>query len=375
MGGASTQIGFFEPYGDVMANLFKLQIGAAKHWNVYAHSFLYFGVNGAYARLNARLYTEASMAAIANNETNAVNNGVYNPCLPGGSHYLFTSRVHILEDGTLLPLSSPNDPNILEADLYSAIMHNDNARGDFDHCSTIVDKLLRKDTNTWCNFAHDRDCSFAGIYQPPLPIKSADFSEFIATSNFYDVYAFLGLGDTARLSQVREGARRICSMSLFELEVYNTQLARPVSDVEDLLQFCFRATFVASFLIDGVGFPESYNVTAIDVLDGQKLGWALGSTLYEINTLPWQFKGSLLDKVASHLMLDMFEWPDGDGSFESLSSVGAFMLILFLGIFGITKLFVPRRRTASQRQSVGDESLALRGPGSSKETRTAYGAM
>jgi len=28
MGGASTQIGFFEPHGDVMANLFKLQIGS-----------------------------------------------------------------------------------------------------------------------------------------------------------------------------------------------------------------------------------------------------------------------------------------------------------------------------------------------------------
>ena len=35
MGGASTQIGFFEPNGDVMANLFKLQIGGARHWNIY----------------------------------------------------------------------------------------------------------------------------------------------------------------------------------------------------------------------------------------------------------------------------------------------------------------------------------------------------
>jgi hypothetical protein len=42
MGGASTQIDFFEPNGDVMANLFKLQIGAARHWNVYVHSLLVF---------------------------------------------------------------------------------------------------------------------------------------------------------------------------------------------------------------------------------------------------------------------------------------------------------------------------------------------
>lgn len=35
-----------------MANLFKLQIGPQKHWNVYAHSFLYFGVVSAYNPYN-----------------------------------------------------------------------------------------------------------------------------------------------------------------------------------------------------------------------------------------------------------------------------------------------------------------------------------
>lgn len=87
-----------------MANLFKLQIGGAKHWNVYTHSFLYFGVNGAYDRLNARLIMEASAEG---NRTQ--KNDIYNPCLPGGSHFIFTSRVTMLPDGTLVPLSSPTD--------------------------------------------------------------------------------------------------------------------------------------------------------------------------------------------------------------------------------------------------------------------------
>ncbi|KAG5177862.1 nucleoside phosphatase GDA1/CD39, partial [Tribonema minus] len=43
MGGASTQISFFRPDQDIMSNLFKLQIGSQKHWNVYTHSFLGFG--------------------------------------------------------------------------------------------------------------------------------------------------------------------------------------------------------------------------------------------------------------------------------------------------------------------------------------------
>lgn len=45
MGGASTQISFYEPDEDVVANLFKMQLGGSKHWNIYAHSFLYFGIN------------------------------------------------------------------------------------------------------------------------------------------------------------------------------------------------------------------------------------------------------------------------------------------------------------------------------------------
>ena len=127
-----------------MANLFKLQIGAAKHWNVYAHSFLYFGINGAYARHNARLVTNA---AVNSNSTNMRNLGIYNPCLPGGSHYIFTSRVKMQPDGTLLPFSSPTDPNVLEADMYSNLMVNDNAKGDYDSCEALVYKLLRKEAN------------------------------------------------------------------------------------------------------------------------------------------------------------------------------------------------------------------------------------
>jgi GDA1/CD39 (nucleoside phosphatase) family len=37
LGGASTQISFYEPHEDIMSGLFKLQIGQGKHWNIYAH--------------------------------------------------------------------------------------------------------------------------------------------------------------------------------------------------------------------------------------------------------------------------------------------------------------------------------------------------
>ena len=43
LGGASTQITFYRPMQDILANMFKLQIGERRHWNLYTHSFLHFG--------------------------------------------------------------------------------------------------------------------------------------------------------------------------------------------------------------------------------------------------------------------------------------------------------------------------------------------
>jgi Golgi nucleoside diphosphatase len=41
MGGASTQISFFKTKQNIVADLYKLQIGGTNtHWNIYTHSFL-----------------------------------------------------------------------------------------------------------------------------------------------------------------------------------------------------------------------------------------------------------------------------------------------------------------------------------------------
>lgn len=336
MGGASLQIGFFEPFADIMSNLFKLQIGAAKHWNVYVHSFLYFGVNSAYDRLNARLVAAAS-SVTENNDT-----AIYNPCLPGGSEYLYTSRLHVLPNNELMPLSSRSNASIIEADMYSSVLHNPNHRGDYDECNEWTKRLLRKDANAWCEFAHDRDCSTAGVYQPPLPIHNEDFGEFIASSNFYEVWSFLKLPSRSSLVLLKEKVRHVCSFSLKELIAHNERLDNPIDDDNALKAMCFRSAFVASFLIDGVGFPESYHVTALDVVNGQKLGWALGSMLYEINALPWEIEKKYLHQLFTLEMM-------GDGAIVGKNLVilelfavvviGCTLMVAVAGRRNLTKLF------------------------------------
>jgi Golgi nucleoside diphosphatase len=280
MGGASTQIGLFINSGDVMANLFKLQIGAARHWNVYVHSFLYFGVNSAYSRLNAKLVWR---------------NTTVNPCLPAGTAVKFNSWFHLNDHGQYLPRSSPNSTS------YTVTMMNnvtdEGVRGheeSFEQCSNLTYSLLRKNANDeWVVFSHDGDCSFAGVYQPPLPMSNNGVDEYIATGNYADVFAFLQLDSTSQVSSINDAAKKVCSLRWEELQAYNKQLPGPIDDPYELAQYCFRSVFVYQILRNGYGFPDDSFITAVDVLNGRKLTWALGSILYEINTLPWEFHDKL----------------------------------------------------------------------------------
>lgn len=240
MGGASTQIAWYENQGDVMANLMKLQIGGARHWNIYAHSFLYFGVNGAWWRLNARLYMRGK------------NSTTINPCLPSGVSFDFESWIHYDKEERPLPRSDPRST------YYNVTMSNN--KPDFEQCSLITRALLRKEANKdWVEFSHDGDCSFAGVYQPPLPTKNSAENEFILTSNYHDVWDFLQLPPRAKVIDIQDGARRICTMDLQTLTEYNAQLDMPVKD-DDLYQFCFRATLTFEMLHAGYGFPLHYEI-------------------------------------------------------------------------------------------------------------------
>ena len=263
MGGASTQIAFYENSRDLMANLFKLQLGGARHWNVYVHSYLYVGINGAWSRMNGRLHGEG---------TNI------NPCLPVGSQVEFDSWIHVKPNGRYYPRSAP------ESTPYNITMTNNATSFDVEDCSDRAYNLLRIQTNEdWCDFEMDGNCAFAGIYQPPMPEVTDATTEFVATSNFVDVFQFLELGERANISQIGVAARKVCHLSWEELKHYNEKLPEQHED-QVLAQMCFRSMFVYHMLADGWGFGENYTLNALDVINGQKLGWALGCMLYEINT-------------------------------------------------------------------------------------------
>ena len=323
LGGASTQISFFKPDQDILANLFKLQIGDQKHWNVYGHSFLSFGRNSARDRYiegladgeiggtwirdvieadmggwNRKRFDEpivvdpdagrnASTANAAERQArlrtlkNFAKGGVkieealpvVDPCLPAGYEDLgaitrFTRRPLQISGGA----------------------HADS--GALEGCVSAVLPLLRLRANEWCDFVHTRQCSIGGVYQPKVPPETSNFGNFYAFAGYVHLWQFLQLPQRAQLRDVRDKALEICAMDWEQLQAYAKTLPKALSSKQAvyLPEYCWMSAYVLTLLHTGYGFSMDANITVADELSGHKVGWALGAMLYEINTLPWTYE-------------------------------------------------------------------------------------
>jgi GDA1/CD39 (nucleoside phosphatase) family len=170
---------------------------------------------------------------------------------------------------------------------------------------------------------------------------------------------------------------------------FNARTGTPIKDPKELIEMCFRAAFVTSFLVDGVGFPKHYEVTAMDVINGQKVGWALGSMLYEINTLPWEFRkhsaSKVLEKQSKHsrsASLMLFDQTarlrGGEGDFEFVAGLLLFA-VMCIGLMSGFKHFLFHRRSPGIGQQLSStfkssEGQALPESMSSGKNHPDYGS-
>ena len=69
----------------------------------------------------------------------------------------------------------------------------------------MYDGDLLQDLNPWCNFAHNNQCSFAGVYQPDLP-PPGNFGDFYGFGGFQDLWKFLEMPDAKVSARRGEGA-------------------------------------------------------------------------------------------------------------------------------------------------------------------------
>ncbi|NXI98897.1 ENTP8 diphosphohydrolase, partial [Psophia crepitans] len=252
LGGASTQISFV-PEGSVInwneASKFMLY---GFNYNIYTHSYLCYGQNEMLKRLAKELIAVRG------------EQGVDHPCYPKD----YNETVSLSSFRTS-PCTNRSDPRLTLDDRNVTLEGRGNASG----CLAAVRKLF--------NFSacgQSQDCTFDGIYQPPV------HGQFIAFSAFYYNFKFLNLTEGQSLATVRENIEHFCARSWEDVR----SPCYPEENPERLPKYCANANYILTLLLDAYKFNEtSWNNIFFQMKAGSAdVGWTLGYMLNLTNMIP-----------------------------------------------------------------------------------------
>ncbi|KFQ80507.1 Ectonucleoside triphosphate diphosphohydrolase 8, partial [Phaethon lepturus] len=240
LGGASTQISFM-PEGPVInwnkTSKFMLY---GYNYNIYTHSYLCYGQNEMLKRLAKEL-----IAVRGELGGERCAGSLKLVCLHGRGN---ETEQHGNEDVTL------------------------EGRGNAGGCLAAIKKLF--------NFSacgQSQDCTFDGVYQPPVR------GQFIAFSAFYYNFKFLNLTEGQSLATVRETIEHFCTRSWEDLSSSYTE-----ENPERLPKYCANANYILTLLLDAYKFNEtSWNNIFFQMKAGSAdVGWTLGYMLNLTNMIP-----------------------------------------------------------------------------------------
>nr|XP_025845149.1 ectonucleoside triphosphate diphosphohydrolase 2 isoform X3 [Vulpes vulpes] len=248
LGGASTQITFEmagpaeDPTNEVQLRLY------GQHYRVYTHSFLCYGRDQVLLRLLA----------------GALQTYGFHPCWPRG----YSSQV-LLQDVYESPCTAAQWPQTFTG----STRVNLSGTSDPALCRGLILELFNFSS---CHFSQ---CSFNGIFQPPVAGNFIAFSAFFYTVDF--LRTVMGL-PVETLQQLEVAVVTICNQTWSELQ------ARVPGEQARLPDYCAVATFVQQLLSQGYGFQEHAfrGVTFQKKAGDTTVGWALGYMLNLTNLIP-----------------------------------------------------------------------------------------
>ncbi|NWH36830.1 ENTP8 diphosphohydrolase, partial [Chloropsis hardwickii] len=240
LGGASTQITFM-PEASVLSQSEASEFTLYGYsYNIYTHSYLCYGQNEMLKRLAKELIVVRGCWGL---QTHAGSLKLV--CLCGRGNEIKQSVNYTV---TLV------------------------GRGNASGCLAALRKLF--------NFSacgQSQDCTFDGVYQPPLR------GQFIAFSAFYYNFKFLNLTEGQPLAVVREAIEGLCTRSWEDLSS-----SYPKENPKRLPKYCANANYILTLLLDAYKFNEtSWNNIFFQMkAGGSDVGWTLGYMLNLTNMVP-----------------------------------------------------------------------------------------
>ncbi|XP_043836088.1 ectonucleoside triphosphate diphosphohydrolase 2 isoform X1 [Dromiciops gliroides] len=248
LGGASTQITFeTASQTEDPANEVKLQL-YGQSYRVYTHSFLCYGRDQILKRLLAGVLQSHSS----------------HPCWPVGY-----TRKFFPKDVYTSPCTSAQRPRHYDVNTEVTL----SGSGNPILCQQLVLDLFNFSS---CPFSQ---CSFNGIFQPPVAGNFIAFSAFYYTVDFLQKVMKLPVTSPGELGTA---ANALCKESWVKL------LERAPSQQARLADYCASATFVYQLLVQGYKFDDrTFPSIAFQKKAGDtSIGWALGYMLNLTNMIP-----------------------------------------------------------------------------------------
>mmetsp|Transcript_30107 Transcript_30107/g.39646 ORF Transcript_30107/g.39646 Transcript_30107/m.39646 type:complete len:555 (-) Transcript_30107:173-1837(-) len=277
LGGDSASIAFYIEEQDILNNLFKLQFADSKHWNVYVHSHIWYGVNTAHERLRWNLvasynagYSLNVMGMLPESmaRSEAPGTQIEDPCFPPDY------RMDYMVRDTMYYITGPSQG------------------ANWTACREQSVHLLNRPLNTPCLEENREECSFCGTYQPLLPEESSSHGHFFGFEAYADLWEILELPKTATLTELETKGARICSLSFAELQMVQHNVSEESGTSKWApQQYCFLASYALTLLHEGYGFGMERSITCQETMNNEHVGWVLGAMIYEINSLPWIYTG------------------------------------------------------------------------------------
>ncbi|NWR58537.1 ENTP8 diphosphohydrolase, partial [Bucorvus abyssinicus] len=253
LGGASTQISFMPEGSEIQWNEDSMFTLYGSNYNIYTHSYLCYGQNEMLKRLAKELIVVRG----------ELGPWVDHPCYPRDYN-----ETVLLSSFRTSPCTNWSDPRLTLSDRNVTLEGRGNASG----CLAAVRRLF--------NFSacgQSQDCTFDGVYQPPIR------GQFIAFSAFYYNFKFLNLTEGQSLATVRETIERFCTRSWEDLSS-----SYPEENPERLPKYCANANYILTLLLDAYKFNEiSWKNIFFQMKAGSAdVGWTLGYMLNLTNMIP-----------------------------------------------------------------------------------------
>ncbi|KAL2102247.1 hypothetical protein ACEWY4_001415 [Coilia grayii] len=246
LGGASTQITFVSKetiQSPDNAMEFRLY---GNDYQVYTHSFLCYG-------------KDQVLKLALEKKLKSADTSLEDPCFHTG--YSEDKLFQKVFDSPCVQAVSTDAMN-------KSFMHK--GSGNFIECQNSIKDIF--------NFSQCKNsqCSFNGVYQPPVE------GTFGAFSAFYFVMNFLNLTGQS-LADTKKGMEHYCQTP------WNTIVENhPKVDKKYLAEYCFSGTYILTLLENGYNFTSENwkDINFIDKIEGSNAGWSLGYMLNLTNMIP-----------------------------------------------------------------------------------------